>query len=400
MQISTLSRWNINKICDSVPKCTSLDMGISSSVATYMIQYNIRKQLTGKKMKATDAGIQKLADFIIMSELRAKVVDDTYVGLWAPEALVLFLSQLTLDAFKAIGEEKEAANVINILQGIWQTTINHSRPYTTVHFNLDYSSVPGYSFTYREAYDTRAHFVYTSLKEYLLKDGYIFGVMAEYSGDAVPPNIRELRNYVVDRYATTLISPGRWTHFYNACTAKSSTKSISATSTCVHMVRLKFDKQIMYKQGITMEILIGILKTCLSGKSITPTIIASGFTEAIIDIYPTGIITDPENLKDTEVGYSELNKERVLLYSSIRNNLEEIRVSGIPYKVPSKNSSPRVLALKVKTVKYSILYTLLKVSTESVENLKTLSTTIIEELGRQIWLEELELPANTDWKVI
>jgi len=351
--IPELTRWNINQICDAVPPCPSLDMGASSATATHMIKENIRQQLVGKHIRQSEGALQALKDFIIMSEVRAKIRDDVFAGLRAAESLTVFLSQLSLDAFKALGDDKEAANIINVLKGIFQTVIDHSRPYTTVHFDLDYSPRPGYSFTYREAYDTRAYFLHTSLQHFLLPNGFVVGVMEEYKEDHVSPVIRGLRNTINKNGGAPILKPGPWTHLYNAIYGTSGTEA------CIYTARLLFDKQTMYAYGITMNQLSKIL--CQSFKETCPVIIASSFSDAVIDIYPSGIITAPDEMEQTEGIYLEVYKENILLYSSLKSNLNQIRVGGIPYQVSSKNTCPKVIDLKVHTIKYDSLYTTKKV---------------------------------------
>jgi hypothetical protein len=365
-------------------------MGYASAVATHMVKEGIRKQLAGKMVKQTPNILNKLRDYIVRNELRAKIKDDVYVGLRAPEALVVFISQLTLDAFKAVGDDKEAANIIDVLQDIFQTALNHKRPYITVHFNLEYATKTGYSFTYREAYDTRARFMYTSVADYLVNDGYAVGVLAEYEGDEVPKPIRRLRRQLIEEYHMQVFQPGRWLYLYNAL------QPDNGVSGCVYMARLVFNKQIMYRQGVVMDDLVAVLRQSLRDIKANPIILASGFSDATIDIFPAGIISNPRKPELYNGKSLEVSKEAVLLGSSVRNNLTEIRVSGIPYPVPTKNACPRVTGVRVNVVQFSNLYTLRKV-VNVVTDANQLSSYYIEELGRELWAADQQL-SHLSWR--
>lgn len=332
-----------------------MHMGLPSVTATKMVRWRLKQQLLEAVIRPTTEAFNEIADYINMTVRRALIVDDVFVGLRIPEAVVIFLLQLSLDAFKAVGSEKDASNVINALEDGFNAAENRNGASTTVHLDRSWAKIPGYNFTYREAYDTQAHFVYGSLKYFLAEDGYIVGVPAPFEEDGVTDDIRSLRDRAVNDNLATLIEAREWTHIHSFIQGSSSINS------CVYMLRLVFDRELLYAHNITMEDLITSISDALKGMSASVTFVPSGFADATIDIYPVNIIPDPNNAAyDNIETIIAIEREVKLLYSSFKVNLENIRVSGIPFNNDSK--CPRVTGHGVRSIEYATLLTLKKVT--------------------------------------
>jgi len=379
-----LSRQTVNEICDSIAQCKSLDMGYASAFATRMIRENIRSQLTKVKMAETVQTIDKLLNFVNSSHYQAQIKDDISIGLRGPEALTVFLSQLSLDAFKAVGEEKEAASIINILRNIFKTSQDRIQPSITTHLDLDYAPIAGYSFTHREAYDFRAYFVNTNFMDFVTKDGYIVGVLEKYENDEVSEKIQEQREEMREKWKSPSIAPGNWTKIYNLI------HGTRATAGSVFMLRILLDKSVMYAHGITMNRMMKILRDRIKKSNVA--LIPSGFADACIDIYPLGISSEMKNL-EIEDDIIRLQLENDLLSNILKEALKVTQVSGIPSFDPAgKQVVQTITDLRVKRV--DLINPSAPEPTFRVE--KVVNPYYIQEIGKKQW-EKLEGIETIGW---
>jgi len=358
MSIKYFTRRSINRICDNIQPSPSLDP-FAAKVATKVRKEQIKDQLVNIKMIQTDEAVEKMQSYINKRDGCAFIKDSVAVGLRDAEAMTSTIAQLSQSAFKAVDQGGSLGGVVNTMISVLTTVQDRADQNVTVHFDASYA--PEENFDLREIVDMRAHFVGTYVSDLIKPNGMEIGVMAEFEGDGVSPDIREKRVRALTDYHAPVIQPGRW----NKINARLNEKSPSSNS--VFTLRLHLNNQLMYSHGITIQNIILMIINHSDEIANQISIVPSTYAEGIIDIMPGQARMGPNWEKDLAES---------LFLEVVKKSLTEILISGL-YSV----NSMQIMREDIQ---------------EQIQSYKPANSYYVGELGREKWLADNNLKYTWD----
>lgn len=278
--LKPISRVDIDTICNSVDLVPALDSH-SSAMATKVFRERLRKQLTGKKWKGGEQALNAMIAYVTKRHNLACIPDYTFVGLQSSEALSKEIAQASQDAFKVVVKVMVISALVDSMKSITETVKDRKDPKCIVHFDKGYSKLG--NFTLQEAIAMRSVFVSTTISQ-LFKSPPLIGILEEFEGDGVVPELRQLRSKCMERYSTRLLPHGVWNKL------AASIPSGEGFSTSVLIMRCVFDPAAMYARNVGMYSLTNAITDILSqfANDHKFCLAPSSLKDGIIDICVTG----------------------------------------------------------------------------------------------------------------
>lgn len=282
-----ISRLEINLICDSIDPIPALDE-LSSSMATKVFKERLRKQLTGKMWKGGRQAMDAILAYVSKRSNLSRIPDYTFVGLQSSEALSKEIAQASQDAFKVVVKTMVISAMVDSMKNITETVRDRKDPKCIVHFDKSYSKMG--NFTLQEAIAMRSVFVSTTMQQLYKGGGPVTGILEEFNGDGVSPDLRKLRQKCSERYSTRVLPHGVWNKLAVAL------PSGRQFSTCVLVLRFYLDSAAMYARNIGMHDAVRAFTETLKPfrADYKFSFAASSLEDAIIDVCvgaPDGINT-------------------------------------------------------------------------------------------------------------
>lgn len=324
-----LPRDLINRICDRVP----IPNGIGDkarNVALNNVVEMFRDQFANVKLppKLVPYVIAGLEAEITTKELAARIADNCPIGLRAAEALTAGLGQLSMSAFKSTDQaEQTLMAAVNLMQTLTRVTKFRPDMKCEIHYNSEYAQEGNFNII--DIADMRETFLSKSVSDLLMKytsnhadydlkrNGYTIGVM-NIKGQDISDKVKKERQELIDDWNYPIIEPMRW----NYLGSKLDRDKVS--SQCRLMLRLYLDPQIMYSMKVSMPEIIQKIGDSTDNSRIRRYIMASSFSEGIIDIFPG------KGLHEDVPDVPRSNAEKIFLGTTFIESLIRETVGGIP----------------------------------------------------------------------